>query len=155
MGKSKFGITLALGALLGGAAAFFLTPKTGKENRELAKKKLQQLHVTLKTKSKEEIVKEIFGTASKEGKKLYDLAQKELNIRLDKLKEKYPEIDKGKYMEVVTDVVSRLKEEKEATKDRLADLTDFLKSRWEFISEEGKKDLKKVNPAEKKKPAKK
>ncbi len=155
MGKSKFGIVLALGALLGGAAAFFLTPKTGKENREIAKKKLQQLHVTLKTKSKEEIVKEIFGTASKEGKKLYDLAQKELNIRLDKLKEKYPDIDKGKYMEVVTDVVSRLKEEKEATKDRLTDLTDFLKSRWEFISEEGKKDLKKVNLAEKKKPAKK
>lgn len=155
MAKSKLGLTLALGALLGGAAAFFLSPKTGKENRELAKKKWQQLHVALKTKSKEEIVKEIFGTASKEGKKLYDVAQKEMNIRLDQLKEKYPDIDKGKYMEVVTDVVSRLKEEKEATKDRLTDLTDFLKSRWEFVSEEGKKDLKKVKPPEKKKPAKK
>jgi len=155
MGKSKFGLTLALGALLGGAAAFFLTPKTGKENREHAKKKLQQLHVTLKTKSKEEIVKEIFGTASKEGKKLYDIAQKEMNTRLDQLKEKYPDIDKGKYMGVVTEVVERLKEEKEATKGRMGELTNFLKSRWEFISEEGKKDVKKVKAAANKKSAKK
>ena len=155
MGKSKFGLTLALGALLGGAAAFFLTPKSGKENRELAKKKWAELHLAIKTKSKEEIVKEIFGTASKEGKKLYDIAQKEMNTRLDQLKEKYPDIDKGKYMGVVNDVVGRLKEEKEATKDRLTDLTDFLKSRWEYVSEEGKKDLKKAKEPAKKKPAKK
>jgi len=100
-------------------------------------------------------VKEIFGTASKEGKKLYDIAQKEMNTRLDQLKEKYPDIDKGKYMGVVNDVVGRLKEEKEATKDRLTDLTDFLKSRWEYVSEEGKKDLKKAKAPAKKKPAKK
>jgi len=155
MAKSKFGITLALGALLGGVAAFFLTPKSGKENRELAKKKWKELHVALKTKSKEEIVKEIFGSASKEGKKLYDVAQKEMNTRLDQLKEKYPDIDNGKYLDVVNDVVGRLKEEKEATKERLADLTDFLKSRWEFVSEEGKKDLKTAKAPAKKKSAKK
>ncbi|MDP4011109.1 MAG: hypothetical protein Q8P72_02665 [Candidatus Roizmanbacteria bacterium] len=144
MAKSKLGLTLALGALLGGAAAFFLSPKSGKENREMAKKKLANLHTALQTKSKEEIVKEIFGSASKEGKKLYEMAQKEMNSRLDQLKEKYPDIDKGKYMGVVTEVIERLKEEKEATKERMSDLGDFLKSRWEFVSDEGAKDVKKV-----------
>jgi len=143
MKKSKFGLTLALGALLGGLAAFFLTPKTGKENRELAKEKIKEFHTALKTKSKEEIVKEIFGTVSKEGRKLYDVAQKEMNKRLDELKKKYPAIDKTKYMGVVKEVLERLNDEKEATKERLSDLGEFLKSRWEFVAEEGKKDVKK------------
>lgn len=151
MKKSKFGLTLVLGALLGGVTAFFLTPKTGKENRELAKKKWQEIHTTLKTKSKEEIVKEIFGSASKEGKKLYDIAQKEMNIRLDQLKEKFPDLDKEKYMGVVSEVIVRLKEEKEATTERLLELGDFLKSRWEFVSEEGKKDMKNVTKKNSKK----
>ncbi|KKQ36663.1 MAG: hypothetical protein US54_C0060G0009, partial [Candidatus Roizmanbacteria bacterium GW2011_GWA2_37_7] len=34
-------------------------------------------------------------------------------------------------------------DEKEATKERLSDLGEFLKSRWEFVAEEGKKDVKK------------
>jgi len=144
MGKSKFGITLALGALLGGAAAFFLTPKTGKENRELAKKKLQQLHVTLKTKSKEEIVKEIFGTVSKTGKALYEKAQKELNLKLDELKKSHPEIDHKKYTKVVGEVVDRLKDEKNASKENLAQLKEFLVARWDYVTTEGKKDIKKV-----------
>ena len=144
MKQSKFGVGLMLGALLGGVAALFLTPKTGKENREFAKKKWAALHKALQTKSKEEIVKEIFGTVTKEGRKLYDMAQKELNTRLEELKKKHPDIDKGKYMDVVKEVVTRLKDEKEATKERLSDLSEFLKSRWEYVSDEGKKDVAKV-----------
>lgn len=149
--KSKFGVTLLLGALIGGAAAFFLSPKSGKENRELAKKKWDSLHHALKTKSKEQIVKEIFGIASKEGKKLYDVAQKELNTRLDQLKKQYPDIDKGKYMDVVKDVMKRLKEEKEGSTDRLAKLKDFLVSRWDFVQSEAKEDVKKVKASTKSK----
>lgn len=143
MKKGKFGLGLTIGAILGGITAFFLTPKTGKENREMAKKKWHELHTNLKTKSKEEIVKEIFGSVSKEGKKLYELAQKEMNKKLEELKEKYPALDKEKYMKVVNEVVERLKEEKDATQSRIADLGEFLKSRWEYVSQEGKKDIKK------------
>lgn len=144
MKKTKFGFGLMLGAVLGGVAAMFLTPKTGKENREIAKKKWDELNKAFKTKSKEEIVKEIFGSATKEGKKLYDLSQKELNSRLADLKKKYPNLDKTKYMDTVSEVMDRLKEEKEATTKRLTDLSEFLKSRWDYVSGESKKDLKKV-----------
>jgi len=133
-----------IGAVLGGLAAMFLTPKTGKENREIAKKKWSELNKALKTKSKEEIVKDIFGSATKESRKLYDLSQKELNSRLADLKKKYPNIDKNKYLDTVKDVIIRLQDEKEATTKRLSDLSDFLKSRWDYVSDESKKDVKKV-----------
>jgi len=144
MSKGKFGFGIMIGAVLGGLAAMFLTPKTGKENREIAKKKWSELNKALKTKSKEEIVKDIFGSATKESRKLYDLSQKELNSRLADLKKKYPNIDKNKYLDTVKDVIIRLQDEKEATTKRLSDLSDFLKSRWDYVSDESKKDVKKV-----------
>ncbi len=39
---SKFGLGLILGSVLGAVAALFVTPKTGKEMRELAKKWLEE-----------------------------------------------------------------------------------------------------------------
>jgi len=144
MKKSKLGFGLILGTIIGGAAAFFLTPKTGKENRELAAKKWSDLHTALKTKSKDEIIKEIFGTISKTGKALYEKAQKELNLKLDELKKDHPEIDHKKYTKVVGEVVDRLKDEKDASKENLAQLKDFLVARWDYVTKEGKKDIKKV-----------
>ncbi len=144
MGKSKFGTGLLLGALLGGAAAFFLSPKSGKENREMAKKKLEEWKERYEGKSPEEIAREIFGSASAEGKKLYMRAQEELNARLDEVKKSAEEIDQGKYKEVVRDVMNRLQEEKEATKERMSKLQDYLMDRWDYVSSESEKDAKKV-----------
>lgn len=142
MGKTKFGAGLVLGALLGSAAAFFLSPKTGKENREMAKKKLAEWKKRYEGKSAEEIAKEIFGSASVEGKKLYMRAQDEMNKNLDKIKKSADEIDQEKYVSVVKDVIGRLQEEKEATKERLGKLQQYLVDRWEFVAEESEKDAK-------------
>ncbi|MBP9691547.1 hypothetical protein KBD81_05720 [Candidatus Woesebacteria bacterium] len=144
MGKSKFGAGIVLGALLGGVAAFFLSPKSGKENRELAKNKLAEWKKKYEGKGPEEIAKEIFGHASAEGKKLYQHAQKEMNSRLDELKKSAEDIDHKKYQKVVDDVISRLKDEKEATKDRVAALKEYLMERWEFVQAEAEEDVKKV-----------
>ncbi len=144
MGKSKFGAGLLLGALLGGAAAFFLSPKSGKENREMAKKKLAEWKERYEGKSPEEIAKEIFGSASAEGKKLYMRAQEEMNTQLDKIKKSADEIDQEKYASVVKEVMGRLKEEKEATKERLVQLQEYLMDRWDYVSSESEKDAKKV-----------
>lgn len=155
MGKSKFGAGLVLGALLGGAAAFFLSPKTGKENREMAKKKLAEWKERYEGKTPEEIAKEIFGSASAEGKKLYMRAQDEMNKQLDKIKKSADEIDQEKYAAVVRDVMGRLKEEKEATKERVAQLQEYLMDRWEYVSSESEKDAKKLAKDATKKPTKK
>lgn len=144
MSKSKFGLGLALGAVLGGVAALFLSPKTGEENRKIAKKKLDEWKTRFEGKSRDEIVKEIFGSVTAEGQKLYDRAQKELNARLDDLKKSADVIDRGKYMAVVKEVMERLKDEKEATKERITKLREFLMDRFEYVEEESKEDAKKM-----------
>ncbi len=40
--KSKFGLGLILGSIVGAVTALFVTPKTGKEMREIAKKWLME-----------------------------------------------------------------------------------------------------------------
>lgn len=40
--KSKFGLGLILGSIIGGITALFFAPKTGKEMREIAKKWLME-----------------------------------------------------------------------------------------------------------------
>ena len=155
MGKTKFGAGLVLGALLGGAAAFFLSPKSGKENREMAKKKLAEWKERYEGKSAEEIAQEIFGSASAEGKKLYMRAQDEMNKHLDKLKKSANEIDQEKYAAVVKEVMGRLQDEKEATKERVMKLQEYLLDRWEYVAEESEKDAKKMaKDASKKTPKK-
>ena len=151
MGKGKFGAGIILGALLGGAAAFFLSPKSGKENREMAKKKLEEWKEKYEGKSPDEIAKEIFGEASAQGKKLYEQAQKEMNKRLDEIKKSADDIDHKKYQKVVDDVMSKLQEEKEATKERVNALKTYLMDRWEYVQAEAEEDVKKVaKKAEKK-----
>ncbi len=151
MGKSKFGAGIILGALLGGVAAFFLSPQTGKENREMAKKKLAALKKKYEGKTPDEIAQAVFGQASKEGKKLYSIAQKELNSKLDEVKQKAEKIDHKKYQKVVDDVISRVKVEKDATKERVAKLQEYLMDRWEYVQAEAEDDVKTVVKGEEKK----
>jgi len=144
MGKAKFGAGVVLGALLGGVAAFFLSPKSGKENRDAAKRSFITLKKKYEGKSPDEIAKEIFGQASTEGKKLYSKAQKELNSKLDDLQKSAKEIDYKKYQKVVDDVMGRLMTEKDATKDRVAKLQKYLMGRWEYVQTKAEEDAKEV-----------
>ncbi len=142
--KSPFGAGILVGAVLGGIAAYFLSPKTGKENRDMAKKKLDEMKKRVEGKSLDEIVKEIFGMASEEGERIYTRAREDLNSRLDMVQKSIDEIDRGKYQNIVDEVVENLKNEADVTKDRLTKLHEYLMDRWDVAQEEGKKDTKKL-----------
>lgn len=129
--NSTFKTGLILGAVLGGLTAFFLTPKSGKENREMARKKFEELRSMLRDKKVDEIVMEVYGKASDEGKKLYVKARKELDARLEEMNDTLNDIDKKKYMALVTDVMEHVKGEAEATKDRVTKLQTYLMNRWD------------------------
>jgi gas vesicle protein len=144
MGKSKFGAGLIFGAILGGVAAMFLSPKSGKENREMAKEKLEEWQKKYENKPPQDIAKEVFGIATEEGKKLFETTQKMLNDKLDDLKSKADEIDQDKYKEVVKEVIAKVQKEKEATGDRAEKLKKYLLDRWEYVMSESKKDVKKI-----------
>lgn len=152
--KSRFGIGVIFGAVLGSLAAFFLSPKSGKENREMVLQKLEDIKKLLQNKSLDEIVIEIFGKVTEEGKRLYTLARAEMNTRLDSMKESVEDIDRDKYTQLVDDVIERLKKEADATKERLAKLRDFLMNRWGKAQEMATEDVKKVvNMSDKEKKA--
>ncbi len=138
--KTDFKTGILFGAVLGGLAAFFLAPKSGKENREMAKKKFSQLKKMMEDKSIDEIVTEIYGKASDEGKKLYVKARKDLDQRLDEMNNTLGEIDKKKYMLLVDDVMEHVQGEAEATKDRVAKLQEYLMKRWDRVQTMAQKD---------------
>ena len=142
--KSPFGAGIIIGAVLGGVAAYFLTPKSGKENRDMAKQKLDEYKKRLEGKNVEQIVKEIFGIASEEGERIYTRAREDLNMRLETIQQSLDEIDKGKYKDMVDDVLENLKNETEMTKDRMARLHEYLMDRWDLAQEDSKKDTKKL-----------
>lgn len=142
--KSTFKTGLVLGAVLGGIAAFFLSPKTGKENRDLAREKFDQLRKMLQDKKIDEIVTEIYGKASDEGKKLYVTARKELDVKLEDMKDIIGEVDKKKYITLVQEVMDRVQDETEATKDRVMKLQEYLVKRWDKAQTMAQKDASMV-----------
>ena len=153
--KSKFGWGVFVGAVLGGTAAYFFSPQSGKANREMAKDTLEKLKKLMKEKNVPEMTKDIFGKATEEGQRLYSKARSELNLKLDEIKAQAGDIDYTRYKEVVTDVVSRLKEEKDASKDRLSRLQDYLLNRWDIIHSLAKEDMQRMSKGEEEKVSKK
>lgn len=128
--SSKLGLGLVLGTLIGGLAAFFFSPKSGEENREMVAKKVKQLEKLLKEKEVDKKVKEIFGEATDEAIKLYNQAKTWLIEDLATLKETINEIDKEKYTKAVENVVKKVG--KEAKKDikQLEKLKKQLMKEW-------------------------
>jgi len=149
MGKTKFGAGLLFGALIGGVAAFFLSPTSGKENREMAKKKLAEWKKKYEGKKPEDIAKELFGTAHVEGKKLYVKAQSELNAKLEDVRKRTELVDREKYQEVVDDVIAHLRKEKDVVQSHVDTLKQYLTDRWEYIAEQAEEDIKTVIKGEK------
>lgn len=94
--KSKFGLGLILGSIVGGITALFFTPKTGKEMREIAKKWLMEEVEKLKKeatkfdkrkfkKAVEKVLGRIKKEMKKEGKELQKV-KKHLLSQWDKIK---------------------------------------------------------------------
>lgn len=137
---------MVLGAVLGGVAAFFLSPHSGPENREMVAKKLKELRKSLAEAEIPEKVKEIYGEVTEEGIRIYTAARKELIKKIDEVKE----IDWEKYQEIVEEVVDRLKKETNITAERAAKLKDYLIAQWEKAMERSEKAGKTTKKAVKK-----
>lgn len=136
---SKFGLGLLFGTVLGGLAALFLSPTSGKQNRELVAKKIKELEELLKDSHLEEKVKEIFGEVSDEAKELYLKAKKETVKRLAELKETVESIDREKYEEVVRETVDILRKEVKRSGKEMDRLKDSLLKEWKKLEVKKKK----------------
>lgn len=142
--SSKLGVGLVIGSVLGGLAAFFLSPKSGKENREMVEKKINEIKIMIEEKKVQERVKEIYGEVTEEGTRLYTAARDDMNARLDELKKTVEEIDMAKYKAMVNDVMDRLREESENSGEKIAQLREYFMEKWAQVKTEVKSDSKEV-----------
>lgn len=147
---------MLFGALLGGAAAFFLSPKSGKENREMAAKTVKDLKSRYEGKSVDEIAEDVFGKATEESKKMVSKARDEFNKKIDEIKDQAGKIDNKKYRKIVDDVLANLNIDKKTQKQAVSKLKEYFLDRWQSVEGEleeaekkeetkGKKISKKAN----------
>lgn len=141
---SKFNAGIIFGAVVGAVAAYFLTPRTGKENRELFKKKIQDLNKMLEEHGPQETVKLIYGEVTEQGKQTYNMAREEMDTRLTELKKSVDVVDTEKYKSIVDDVINRVKDETNESVDRLSKLRAYFMDRFTDTKSEAKSDAKKV-----------
>lgn len=131
--KNNLGVGVVIGTIIGGVAAFLLSSK---ENRELAKRKLNELKLMWQDEKTQEKVREIFGTVTEEGKKAYAIAKTEITKRLDAMG--VDEVDRAKYRVMVEDALDVVRRETKETTDQLAKLRDYLMTRYNQVEPEEK-----------------
>ncbi len=151
--ESKFGIGLVLGTVIGGLAAFFLSPRSGKENQEIVKKKLAEMQKFIEEKEIDKEAKKIFGDVTEKTKKLSTQLQKETKTRWAELQDAAQNFDMEQYTKQVTKITDQLKKDGGA-EELLEKARNYLMSFFEQGGQE-KKTAKSEKKDEDKKSAKK
>lgn len=136
--KSKFGIGLLLGSVAGAIAAIFLTPKTGKESRELALQKLNEFETYLKVNEVDVKVKKIFNDVSEDAKVVYKEVVADFSKALNELQAKVGEIDKDAYLDKMEEVIGNSRLQKVFPMEVVENFRKFLSSSYEKLTQ--KKD---------------
>jgi len=137
--SSKFGLGLLLGTLVGGIAAFFLSPNSGPENQKLVAKKVKELEKLLAETDIEKKVKEIFGEATEEATAVYKKAKKQFIQTLAEAKESIESIDKDQVAEVAHETVEILKKEVKHEGKEMEKLKAELSKEWKKLGLKAKK----------------
>lgn len=117
---------------LGFVSALFLAPKSGKENREEAVKRVQELKNFLQDEKTQKRVKEIFGTAAEDGMKIYDQVRSNVQAKLEDVKDG---LSKEKYMEIVNDVTDQVKNQTKVAGDKMVKVRSHLVDIWGILME--------------------
>lgn len=126
--SSNFKIGVVFGAVLGAVGALLFNPKTGEENRTYVRIKLAELREKLDEAGVEERAKEIFGTATEEGKKLYVSAQTELSKKLADLEKRAEKQDKNAYQLAVEEAIEMVRKNSGSPSETIAKLKDYFMS---------------------------
>lgn len=126
------------GSALGALAGFFLSPKSGEENREAVLKKIKELKNQVEKMEIDKKVKEIWGEVNEDGKKTFVIAKKQLLKKVDELQEKWQDFNYDKYVSLVEEAVDEAKSETKQTADRLLKLKDLFVKDWKKVMGEKK-----------------
>lgn len=128
--KKGLGLGILIGTVVGGIAALFLSPKSGKQNRKLVAQKVNKLRKLLQDKDFEKKVKEIFGKVTEESKNIYIQAKEWLVEELAEMKETIENIDQEKYKKAVDQVMKKVQTEVKKDVKELDKLKKQLMKEW-------------------------
>lgn len=131
--KSRFGLGLLIGSILGAITALFVAPKSGKELRKDVAKKIDELKKLLEEKEVDKKVKEIFDEVTEETKKIYLKAKEWLVEELAQLKDAIDKIDWEDYQKSVNKVIVRVKKETKKGAKEIEKLKKQLLKEWEKL----------------------
>jgi gas vesicle protein len=109
--QTNFGAGLVIGAALGAVAAYFFSPKSGKENREMIAKRMEDMKKFINDQEIDKRAKEIYGTVTEESRKAYERLREETSARVGDLNKALDEVDVDKYKKIANDVVESVKKE--------------------------------------------
>jgi len=137
--KSKFGLGLILGSLIGGVTALFFAPKSGKELREDVKKKIKELERLLAEKELDKKAKKIMKELSEEAKVWYEKAKAWLIEELAQLKKEVENINWQDYQKAVAKIITRLKKEAKKEGKEIEVIRKKLLKNWQKMKKENKK----------------
>lgn len=125
--KSNLGLGIIIGAAIGAVTALFISPKTGKEMRKVAGKKIKKLKKMLDEGELQERITYMYGEVTDESMRIYREARTQLIKKIDAVKE---EIDDKKYAELVDEVIEQFKTQATVAKDKLVTLKGQLMDEW-------------------------
>jgi gas vesicle protein len=131
----KFFLAGVLGAVAGAVGGLLLAPQSGKKTRREIMDLAEELTLKVKTKADDtkELVKDVYGKYSEEGKAKYLEIKGAVVSKVATVKTAGENIDKEKYEKVVEDVVSEFKDDLKATKNGGTKIVNYLKKDWEKI----------------------
>lgn len=141
---TTFGLGLIIGTVLGGLTAFFLSPKSGKENREEVLARLREFKTSLDEADIPAQVKEIYGESTREGIKLYTQVRKELSQKYNGIKEKIDGFDPDTYSALIEDTVEHVRAELGETAERASKLKNYLVKNWSKTLKSSKSSARKT-----------
>lgn len=141
--KTGFSAGLVLGAILGGAAALMLSPKSGKEHRKFIAAKLKELREGLDKFELQDKVEQIFGDVSEQSIEFYQQSRDELAKRIENARDRWDELDTDKYKELVREAVDQVREKGNFSSDHMNQLKDYLVEDWKTMATTKDKKRKK------------
>lgn len=131
--SSGFGLGMAVGTILGGLVGFFLSPKSGKQNRQMVMKKFKELKGEIEKMKIEAKIKEIWGDVTEDGKKTFTSVRKEVLAQISNLQDRFEDFDYEKYIKMVEKAIDNTRKETKQNADKLVKLKDLYVKDWQKV----------------------
>lgn len=136
---SKMGLGLILGVILGAIGGIFLAPKSGKENRDIAAKKMGEWKEMIESGEMKEKIEKVFGELSEESVRIYTDVRDEVMKRIEDMKT----MNADDYAAVVQTVIDKVKEGSKMGTEKMKKLKDQFIEDYPEMKEEVEKQSKK------------